>query len=68
MTQIILNIESPSVAKAIKSLVKNISGVEIVTNRPRKKKSGYDLAMDDVRAGRVTEYNSVKELIAAAKK
>ena len=68
MTQLILNIESPSVAKAIKSLVKNIAGVEIVKSKQNKKKTGFDLAMEDIKAGRVTEYSSVQEMIAAAKK
>ena len=68
MTQIVLNIESPSVARAIKSLVKNIAGVEIVGVKPKKKKSGFDLAMEDVKAGRITEYSSVEEMLEAAKK
>ena len=68
MTQLILNIESPSVARAIKSLVKNIAGVEVVGLRTKKKKSGFELAMDDVKAGRLTEYSSVEEMIEAAKK
>lgn len=68
MTQIVLNIESPSLARAIKSLVKNINGVEIVGVRPRTKKTGFELAMEDVKAGRLTEYSSVEDMIAAAKK
>ncbi|MDE6695794.1 MAG: hypothetical protein K2K25_02845 [Muribaculaceae bacterium] len=68
MTQLILNIESPSVARAIKSLVKNIAGVEVVGLRSKKKKSGFELAMDDVKAGRLTEYSSVEEMIETAKK
>ena len=67
MTQIVLNIESPSVARAIKSLVKNIAGVEIVGAKSKKKKSGFDLAMEDVKSGRVTEYASVEEMIETAK-
>lgn len=68
MTQLILNIESPSVARAIKALVKNISGVEIVGAKLRKKKTGFELAMEDVKDGRLIEYSSVKEMIEAAKK
>ncbi|MDE6856523.1 MAG: hypothetical protein K2J34_08675, partial [Muribaculaceae bacterium] len=67
MTQIILNIESPSVARAIKALVRNIAGVEIVRTKLKKNKTGFELAMDDVKAGRLTEYSSVKEMIAKAK-
>ena len=68
MTQLILNIESPSVARAIKALVKNIAGVEIVGTKLRKKKTGFELAMEDVKAGRLIEYSSIKEMIAEAKK
>lgn len=68
MTQLILNIESPSVARAIKALVKNIAGVEIVGAKLRKKKNGFELAMEDVKNGRLIEYSSVKEMIDAAKK
>ena len=67
MTQIILNIESPSVARAIKALVRNIAGVEIVRTKLKKNKTGFELAMDDVKAGRLTEYSSIKEMIAKAK-
>lgn len=67
MTQLVLNIENQSVAKAIRALVKNIAGVHIVPNR-KKAKTGFELAMEDVKAGRVTEYASVKDMIEAAKK
>ncbi len=67
MTQIILNIENQSIAKAILSLVRNISGVEVVSSGRRKRKTGLELALEDVKEGRVTEYASVKDLIAAAK-
>lgn len=67
MTQLVLNIESPSVARAIKLLVKNIAGVEVVGTK-LKRKSGFDLAKEDIKAGRVTEYTSVREMIEVAKK
>ena len=68
MTQLVLNIESPAVARAIKSLVKNIAGVEVVGTKLKKKKTGFELAMEDVKAGRVTEYSSVEEMIEATKR
>lgn len=68
MTQLVLNIESPSVARAIKALVKNIAGVEVVGTKPKRKKTGFELAMEDVNNGQVIEYSSVKEMIAAAKR
>lgn len=66
MTQIVLNVENQSVARAIRALLKNISGVHILKPK-RKKKSGYELAMDDVNAGRIKEYSSIRELIDSAK-
>ena len=53
MTQLVLNIESPSIARAIKALVKNIAGVEVVGTKLRNKKTGFNLAMEDVKVGSV---------------
>jgi hypothetical protein len=61
MTQIVLNVETPALARLIRSLVKNMTGVHIVSSK-KKKKTGYELAMEDVKNGRVEEYSSVKEL------
>ena len=33
----------------------------------QKEKSGFDLAMEDLKAGRITEYASIKDLIDASK-
>lgn len=33
MTQLVLNIENPSALKALKELVKNMTGVNIVTSK-----------------------------------
>lgn len=66
MTQLVLNIENPSALKALKELVKNMSGVNIVkTVKP--KKTGIELALEDIQAGRITEYASVADLIRASK-
>ena len=67
MTQLVLNIENPSALKALKALVKNMVGVQIASTT-RKSKTGMELAMEDVAAGRITEYESVSDLINAAKK
>lgn len=62
MTQIILNIESPSVARDIRNLLKNIAGVHVLPN-PRKKKTGLEEALEDVKAGRVKAFASVDDLM-----
>lgn len=67
MTQLVLNIENPSALRALKALVKNMVGVHIAP-KARKQKTGLDLAMEDVKAGRITEYASVADLIKAAKR
>lgn len=66
MTQIVLNVENQSVARAIRALLKNIAGVHII-KPTKKRKTGYELAMEDVKAGRIKEYSSIKELIDSAK-
>ncbi len=42
MTQIVLNIENPSAASAIRSLVKNMTGVKIVSDSRSKTKETKD--------------------------
>lgn len=66
MTQLVLEIENPSALRAIKALVKNMVGVNVAPVRRRK--TGMELALEDVKAGRITEYASVADLISAAKK
>ena len=66
MTQLVLNIENSSALRALKALVKNMVGVHIAP-KTQKRKTGLDFAMEDVEAGRITEYASVAELIKAAK-
>lgn len=67
MTQLTLNIDNPSALRAIRALVKNMTGVEIAKRKRKMTQTGYELAMEDVRNGNLTEYSSVKELIRAAK-
>lgn len=68
MTQIVLNIEKPSLVRLIKSLVANISGVHIVSENPKvKNMSKFERAMQDVKEGRVEDFNSVEDLLANVK-
>lgn len=64
MTQLVLNIDDPSILPTLKRVVKAFKGVTI--DRPEKKrKCSLDEALEDVRAGRVYgPFNSVDDLMA----
>ncbi len=60
MTQLILTIDDPAEASLIKKLLAKFDSVTI--SRPsRKRKTGIDEALKDVKAGRVTHYDSVED-------
>lgn len=60
MTQLTLTITDPKEASLIKKLLAKFDSVTI--SRPsRKRKTGLEEALDDVRAGRVTHYDSVED-------
>lgn len=61
MTQLTLNIEKPSVLRALKSLIKEMDGVTIAKSAC-KRKSGLEEALEDVRAGRVHHADSVDDM------
>lgn len=64
MTQLVLNIDDPSILPTLKRVVKAFKGVTI--DRPEKKhKCSLDEALEDVRAGRVYgPFNNVDDLMA----
>ena len=64
MTQLTINIENKSILPHLKKILNSIDGVSIVTP-PKKKKSGIEEAYEDIKAGRVTHYDSVDEMFAA---
>ena len=61
MTELILTIENESILPSLKKVLGSIDGVK-VKKMTHKKKTGLDLAIEDVEAGRVTEWNSVDEM------
>lgn len=64
MTQLTLNIEDNSTLRIIKKILKAFDGVTIISQaKPRK--SGIEEAFDDIRAGRITRYNSVQDFYDA---
>lgn len=60
MTQITLTITDPKDASLIKKLLSKFDSVTI--SKPiRKRKTGLDEALEDVKAGRVTNYSSTED-------
>lgn len=64
MTQITINIEDKSILPHLKKILNAIEGVSIA--KPEKKhKTGLDEAYEDVRAGRISHYESAAEMFKA---
>lgn len=62
MTQMTLNIEDQASGKLLRALIKHLPGISIA--KPiKKRKSGLEKALDEARAGKVTHYDSVDDLI-----
>ncbi len=64
MTQLILNIDDPSVLPTLKKVVKAFKGVSIDT-ATTKRRNSLDEALEDVRQGRVCRYDSVDDFFKA---
>ena len=60
MTQLTLNVTDESLIPMLRKLFRSMEGVEIAPRR--RKKSGIELAYEDVEAGRVTQWNSPDEM------
>ncbi|MCQ2260119.1 MAG: hypothetical protein MJZ77_01875 [Bacteroidales bacterium] len=62
MTELVLTIEDETIIPSLRKVLGSMNGVTVKTTR--KKKSGMELAMEDVKDGRVTEWNgTVEEMI-----
>lgn len=62
MTELVLTIEDEKIIPSLRKVLSSMNGVKVKTTR--KKKSGMELALGDVKAGRVTEWTgSVEEMI-----
>ena len=69
MTQLVLNIENPAILPSLKKVLSALEGVSIAKNTNKslnkKKRTGLDEALEDVKAGRVSgPFNNVEELMA----
>lgn len=62
MTQLTINIEDKSILPHLKKILNSIQGVSIAKKEKKQKKSGIELAYEDVRAGRVTHCDSVDDM------
>lgn len=65
MTQITINIEDKSILPHLRKILNALQGVSIATPEKKHKKSGIEVAYEDVRAGRVTHYDNVDEMFKA---
>lgn len=66
MTQIIINIEDKTILPHLKKILNAIEGVSIAkTEKKRKPRSGLEEALDDVKEGRITRYDSADDLFKA---
>ena len=61
MTQIVINIEDKSILPHLKKILNAIDGVSLAKPM-RKKKSDIEEAFEDIKAGRVTQANSVDDM------
>lgn len=61
MTEITLRVTNESLLPSFRKLIRSIDGIDIVPAK-RKRKSGIEQALEDVAAGRVTEWESADEM------
>ena len=63
MTQVTLQFENNSIKNHFLKIIALMDGVSVVKPQPKtkSKKCGLDEALDDVKAGRVSEYASVDD-------
>lgn len=63
MSQLILQFENDSIKNHFLKIVELMNGVSVVSPQTKRKasKTGLEKALEDVEAGRVTEYASVDD-------
>ena len=61
MTELLIEVENESILSSLRKVLGGMDGVK-VKRASRRKKTGLELALEDVREGRVTEWNSVDEM------
>ena len=72
MQQITLNIDNDSILPSLRKVLKAIPGVSIVRTTWKLEtsvgKTSFEKAMDDIRDGRIYEYDSLDSLIKEMEK
>lgn len=61
MEQIIINVEDKSILRSLRKILSSLNGVSIVKS-VRKRKSGLDEALEDVKEGRVYTAENSEEM------
>lgn len=61
MTELLIEVENESILSSLRKVLSSMDGVK-VKRTSRRKKTGLELALEDVREGRVTEWISVDEM------
>lgn len=62
MTELVIEVEDKSILASLKKILSNLDGVK-VRNTTRRKKTGLELALEDVEAGRVYSAKDADDLI-----
>ena len=61
MNTMTIQVDNPSIYAGLKKVLSSMNGVVILPNT-RKKKSGLEEALEDVRCGRVTTYKNADDM------
>lgn len=62
MTELIIEVEDKSILASLKKILSNLDGVKVRKNTTRRK-TGIELALEDVEAGRVFTAKDADDLI-----
>jgi hypothetical protein len=63
MTQLIINVENKAILPSLRKVLKSIEGISVERATTKKRKCGLDIALDDIRAGRVHKAKNIDELL-----
>lgn len=62
MTRLTLQFENPSIMKHLIKIIELMKGVSIVETESDRKQPGLDVALDDIKAGKVYKAKDTKDL------
>lgn len=61
MAELLIEVENESFLSSLRKVLSSMDGVK-VKRASQRKETGLELALEDVKEGRVTEWNSVDEM------